>query len=254
MIVWRDKFIAFGVHFVLTALLAAAAAAMIFVVWFPAPYGEMVGGAELFKLVVGCDIVLGPLMSLVIYNRAKSRRALVFDYTLVGILQVAAIVYGLGITEGTRPVYFAFVQDRFEVVTSRDLAPKELAAAKDPQYARVPLWGIRDVAIYVPPADTDDALFQSLSGNEEAGRPKFYVAYDSQLDAIRAHAKPIAELEKTHPEARERIEAACADAGIPRERLRWLPVRYNQTFWTALIDAGTARPVRYVQLDPYPAS
>jgi len=252
MIVWRDKFVAFGIHLGLTLLLAAAAATLIFFVWFPAPFGKMAGGTGLFELVVGCDIVLGPLMSLIIYNRSKSRRALVFDYTLVGLLQIGAIIYGLWITEGTRPVYFAFVQDRFEVVTARDLRPAELAAAKDPQYARVPLWGIRDIAIFVPPADADDALFQSLSGNEEAQRPKFYVPFESQVHAIRARAKPLQELEKLHPEAKARIEAERAAAGIPEERLRFLPVRYNQTFWTAFIDTNTGRPVQYLDIDPYP--
>jgi hypothetical protein len=251
MIAWRDKFRAVAIHFVLTLLLAAMAATLIFVVWFPRPFGEMIGGTELFQLVVGCDIVLGPLMSLVIYNRTKSRRALVFDYTLVGALQVGAIVYGLWITEGTRPVYFAFVGDRYEIVTSRDLKPAELAAARDPQYARVPFWGIRDIAIRVPPAEADDALFQALSGNEEPLRPKFYVPFDSEIAAIRDRAKPLAELERRHPEAKARLEAARAAAGIPDSRLRWLPVRYDQVFWTALIDTQTGRPVRYVDLDPY---
>lgn len=252
MIVWRDKFKAFAIHFVLTLLLAAMAATLIFVIWFPPPFSRMIGGTELFRLVVGCDIVLGPLMSLVIYNRTKSRRALVFDYTLVGALQIGAIVYGLWVTEGTRPVYFAFVADRFEVVAARALKPAELAAARDPRYASVPFWGIRDIAIRVPPADTDDALFQSLSGNEEAERPKFYVPFDSEIAAIRAHARPLAELEDTHPEAKIRLETARANAGIPEERLRWLPVRYDQVFWTALIDTQTGRPVSYVELDPYP--
>ena len=75
MIVWREKFVATGIHFLVTLTLAACAAALIFLVWFPDPFQTMIGGTELFLLVVGCDLALGPLISLVIYNSRKSRRA-----------------------------------------------------------------------------------------------------------------------------------------------------------------------------------
>ena len=84
------------------------AAALIFLVWFPAPFATMVGGTELFMLVVGCDLVLGPLLSLVIYDPRKTRLALVIDYSIVGAVQLATLIYGVYIVAGTRPVYVAF--------------------------------------------------------------------------------------------------------------------------------------------------
>jgi len=77
--IWRKKFFAFGLHFLATAMLGAIAAALIFFVWFPSPFATMIGGTELFMLVVGCDLVLGPLLTLVIYNPSKKRRELIFD-------------------------------------------------------------------------------------------------------------------------------------------------------------------------------
>ena len=61
MINWREKFVAFAIHFGVTATLGACAAALIFLVWFPRPFATMIGGTELFLLVVGCDLALGPL-------------------------------------------------------------------------------------------------------------------------------------------------------------------------------------------------
>ena len=79
MILWREKFRAFGIHFATTLFVAALAAALIFFVWYPPPYATMVGGLKLFVLVTGIDLALGPLLSLVVYDSRKSRRALVFD-------------------------------------------------------------------------------------------------------------------------------------------------------------------------------
>ena len=48
MIVWREKFVATGIHFLVTLALAACAAALIFLVWYPDPFETMIGGTELF--------------------------------------------------------------------------------------------------------------------------------------------------------------------------------------------------------------
>ena len=251
MIVWRDKLIATGIHFVATLVLAAIAAALIFLVWFPDPFQTMVGGTELFVLVVGCDLALGPLMSLVIFNRGKSRRHLLIDYSIVGLIQVAALVYGCIIVAGSRPVYIAFNTDRFEVVTARDIAEPELAAAREPKYASLPWTGPVFVGISVPESDRSDALFQSLNGNEEHQRPKFYVPYARVADVMRKRAKPLPVLFERKPESRLLLDAVLDDYEGPRDRLAWLPVHYNKGFWTAIIDTDTLLPVRYVNFDPY---
>jgi len=251
MIVWREKFLATAIHFLVTLALAACAAALIFLVWFPHPLATMIGGTELFMLVVGCDLALGPLISLVIYNSRKSRRELITDYAIIGTVQIAALVYGVFILAGTRPVYVAFSLDRLEIVTARDITDEELAAARDPAYAKLSFSGPRLVGIEVPLADHNDALDESLKGNEEHMRPKFYVRYETQLARIRKRAKPIEELTRRQPANAPLIEAAMREAGIPAARIRWLPVHHRNGFWTALIDIDDGKPVAYVDFDPY---
>ena len=112
------------------------------------------------------------------------------DYTIIGVIQLAAMIYGVYIVAGTRPVYVAFNRDRFEVVTARDIEDQELAAARDPAYADLPLDGPRLVAVQVPREEQQDALFQSLAGNEEHQRPKFFAPYQTALEKIRKRAKP----------------------------------------------------------------
>jgi len=251
MIVWRDKLLAFGIHFLTTLALAAGAAALIFLVWFPDPFQRMVRGTELFELVVGCDLALGPLLSLVVFDRRKTRRALLFDYSVIGVLQIAALVYGVYIVAASRPVYVTFSADRLEVVIASEIRPTELAAARDPRYQSLPLDGPKFVAIQVPPADHDDALFASLDGRPESARPKFYVPYAEGRAAILKHAKTLAALEALHPESRALTAAARKKLGAPEKDIVWLPVASWRGFWTALIDPESGYPVAYVDLDPY---
>jgi len=251
MIVWREKFKATGLHFLVTLALAACAAALIFLVWFPDPLQTMIGGTELFILVTGCDVALGPLSSLVVYNSKKTRRELVFDYVVIGIFQLAALCYGVYILGGTRPVYIAFSTDRLEVVVARDVRETELAAAKDPRYRKLPLNGPMFVGVKVPKSDRSNALTQSLAGNEEHMRPRFFVPYADVLPEIRSQAKPVAELEKSHPASKPLLEAAIAGLEVPAANVAWLPVHHFRGFWTALIDTRSGKPLTYVDLDPY---
>ena len=46
MIVWREKFVATGIHFLVTLGFAACAAALIFLVWYPDPFETMIGGTR----------------------------------------------------------------------------------------------------------------------------------------------------------------------------------------------------------------
>lgn len=251
MIVWRDKLLAFGIHFIATALLAAAAAALIFLVWYPHPFEFMVRGAELFMLVVGCDLALGPLLSFVVFNRSKTRLALVVDYTVIAIVQIAGMVYGVYAVAESRPVYIAFSVDRYEVVAARDLKEPELEAATDPRYRGIPLSGPQYVAVAVPEKEREQSLMDELAGNPPFARPKWYTDLESALPAIRARAITLAELEQKHPDTSPLIAAALADVTVPRDRLRSLPISTRRGFWTAIIDNENGRPVAWLEYDPY---
>jgi len=250
-IAWREKFIATAIHFLVTLTVAAGAAALIFLVWFPDPLETMIGGTELFELVVGCDLVLGPLVSLVIYNSRKSRRKLVFDYVVVGLLQIAAMIYGVYVIAGSRPVFVAFSVDRLEIVTAREYTDAELAAARRPEYAKLSLTGPRLVGIEVPAADHTDALFEAVNGNDIYLRPKFFVPYEAALPQIRERARLIGDLVKKKPDVQPLIEAAMRDIKLPADRVRWVPAHHSRGFWTALIDIDSGKPVGYVDFDPY---
>jgi hypothetical protein len=253
MIVWREKLVAFGLHFLVTLALAGAAAALIFLVWFPDPFGEMLGGAKLFVLVVGCDLALGPLMSLVIYNRRKARKLLVMDYTIVGIIQLAAIGYGIYIMSSSRPVYVVFTKDSLTVVAPSDYDKKDLQVAP-PQYRSLPLWGPQLMGARSPTdsKEKSELLFAGFAGRDIQVQPRYYVPYDSQHEEIRKASLELASLEKGHPDWSTLIDAAAAKAHVPRERLRWLPVNYGRGFWSALIDTENSHPVAYLPIDAGP--
>ena len=111
----RPKLKAFTTHLLLTVVVAILGALVVFFIWYPKSLSLMLGAVGIYKLIVGVELVLGPIMSLVIYSPNKSRYKLTRDYALVGCVQVAALLYGLGVMAQARPVYLIFVKDRIEI-------------------------------------------------------------------------------------------------------------------------------------------
>jgi hypothetical protein len=251
LIPWREKFRAFGIHFATTLAVAALAAGLIFLVWYPPPFGTMVGGFKLFMLITGIDLALGPLVSLVIYDSRKSRRALVFDYTVVGILQLSALAYGVYSVSLNRPVYVAFVKDRLEVIAAGEIAEQDWQDATDAKFASPPWRGPVLIATHVQRKDINDALDGGLTGRDIGARPKFYVEYSSRLGAIKRKVKPLPALERRHPKSSKLIESSLRELGRPAEDFGWLPVKHTRGFWTALVDRRSGYPVKYLPIDPY---
>jgi hypothetical protein len=250
MIVWREKFQAFGWHFVVTLALAIAAAVVIFWLWYPDPFQAMLGGTKFFILITVCDLVLGPLTSLIIYNSKKTRKALVFDYCVVGVVQIAAFVYGVMSMADARPVYVAFVKDRFEVVIAKEIDDQDLRDAND-AYRLRPKFGPVLVGTQSP-SDREQRnalMYAIMEGKDIQNFPRYYVPYEANADAIKQQARTLDDLRKRHPDAQQFI--AAEKLNVPEERVRWLPVRSPKGFWTALVDAQTSQVLAYIPVDPY---
>ena len=58
-------------HFLFSAVLAAICVALVYLLWYPAPLGSMSGVSDLVVLMLGVDVVLGPLVTLVVFNTRK---------------------------------------------------------------------------------------------------------------------------------------------------------------------------------------
>jgi hypothetical protein len=252
MIAWREKVRAFGVHFLVTLLFSASAAALVFLIWFPDPFHRMLGGTRLFEILVMCDLGLGPLTSFIIYSSKKSRRALLLDYTVVGIVQLAAFVYGLNAVANTRPVYIVSVGDRLEVISAGEIDNADLAQGSE-RYRQRPKWGPQLVGIQEPQdlKQRDKALFDALAGKDYSVLPMYYVPYEQTLAEIRQRASPVSKLEKSHPEAKPLVSRAVAQLQTPVDKLVWLPVKHRSGFWTVLLDRDTGHPVYWLPVDPY---
>lgn len=241
-----------GTHLLISLMMATLVAALVFLVWFPSPFREISGGLKLFFIIVAVDVVMGPAATLIVANPRKSLRELRLDVALIGVLQVAALAYGLWTMVQARPVYMAFEIDRFRVVHAVDVDPAMLAQAPE-GFRTLPLGRPQLVAVrpFRSAQEQADATFAALSGVNLGARPDFWIPYGDAVSAVKLEARPLAELLQRKPEVRAATEKLVQKLGRPLEGLRYLPVAGRNLFWTVLIDPDTGMPLEYLPVDPY---
>lgn len=240
-------------HFLLSVLLAGLTAALVFGLWYPYPYRELSGGRELFWLVVGVDVVCGPLLTLVLYSPSKPRAELLRDLASVALLQLAALGYGLYTVAQARPVYLVFEVDRFHAVSVADIEPNALKPELGGLHV-LPWTGPKVIGVRAA-RDSQEKLHsleQSLSGLEPSVRPDWWQPYDLSRSQALAHSKPLAALRQKHPSDAAAIDRAVADAKRPEAALGWLPVTsFRSTQWVALVDMQTADVLAFAPVDGF---
>ena len=248
----KDRLGASGIHLGISLCVAVFAAALVFGLWYPYPYGEISGGRELFFLVVAVDVIMGPLITLAIFNRAKPRRELLIDFTVVGLLQLAALGYGLWTVFAARPVHLVFEYSRMTVVHAIDVDADLLAKAPT-SLQKLPVTGPTVIALrpFKNPAEQFDATTAALKGFPLAARSDLWQAYEPARADVLKEAKPVAELRVRFSNQAAEIDRAIAATGKPVTDLRYLPLLSRKTAWTVLLDTTTAEPLGYLPLDSF---
>lgn len=249
----RTRLRAAGIHLGCSLLVAAGAALLVFALWYPYPYREISGGRELFQLVVGVDIVLGPLLTFAIFNRAKPRQELRRDLAVVVLLQLAGLAYGLWTVQAARPVHMVFEYDRFRVVHQVDLAPELLANA--PAGLEVaPLTGptLLSLRPFRDAGEQADYTLAAMRGLTLSARPELWQSYEAGRAQVLRAAKPVAQLKQRFPQRAADIDAALRQSGHEAAGAAYLPlVARKATAWTVLLDASTAEVIGYLPLDSF---
>ena len=232
----RTAFKAFGIHFGISLLVAALVALLVFTIWYPYPFRELAGGRDLFILVIAVDIICGPLLTSILFSPTKPKKELITDISLVVIVQLLALGYGIWNVWLARPVYLVNDGNRFHVVSRISLDSKyinSLEPALQPKFFSGPMKvSMREVAFFEQ--STVDALTQA--GKNKSLLPQLYVPYD----AIKAYqnTQSVQSLIKLMPEKKTDIETMAKTAGTSEVNQLHFAYVLGQKSWFGVLNAN----------------
>jgi hypothetical protein len=226
------------IHLCISAVIAALVVFAMLVLWYPQPYFRASGGQSLLLLLIGVDVVIGPLLTLIVFDPRKKRLKL--DLAVIAILQLAALAYGTSVMFDARPVYVTFAGDRFELVEASAIDAAQLADAK-PEFRRLPLTGPRVVGASLP-VDPEERVrlgVAAMMGVSVGVFPQYYVPYAAVSQAAIARSRPLARLREWHPDRAGDIDAWVAASGRPEDSLRFVPLQARHGDMSVIVDART---------------
>lgn len=235
-----------------TCLVATAVFLPIYFFWYPGALFEQAGGRELFQLIVGVDLVAGPLLVSIVFVPGK--KGLAFDLVTIAVIQASALSYGVYVLSVSRPAYIVFVKDRFELVRANEIADEELAKAKPGPYATLPWTGPRLVAAPIPkdPDEQFRLMMSAMDGADIQNFPRYYTDYGRMTAQVLSRAAPLAQLRELNPGRQSDIDRLVSRLGRPEAALRFLPMRAGRhADVTVVLDAASAEVLSIAAFRPW---
>lgn len=126
----KAKLKASAIHLGISAVVFIGILYLILVAWYPGVFFEAEGGWSGIKLMAAVDLVLGPSLTLIIFNHTKAKKEIVLDLSLIAIIQISALIWGGLQVYSERPVALVMWEGTFYTVTE-DYYSKQSISLKD---------------------------------------------------------------------------------------------------------------------------
>lgn len=241
----KFRFKAFGIHLGISILIALVSLYIVFMVWHPAPLAKVVGVTHIFIMMLGIDVILGPLLTFIVARQGK--KSLKFDLAVIIVLQFVAFTYGIYNIAISRPVYIAFDTSRFEVVQANNIPVESLEQAPAPYNSLG--WG-QPKFVGIKPIENieqkNDRLFVELeTGVAPSMQPNLYEPLDNQWSIMSKQAKPLNQLKQRNN--KNEIEDIIANHS---EADSWLPLKGYESDAVVLLNKDKQRIIGIVDLRP----
>jgi hypothetical protein len=241
-----------GVHLCVSFLLALASSAIVFGFLYPSPYREILIVGKIYVLLLCVDVVCGPLLTLIISSPQKHKYERWLDFSLIGVMQVAALLYGMHSVWLARPAVLAFDIDRLLIVTANEVMQEALPKAPT-GLQHLPWAGVLKVGVRQP-TSTEDVLRSftlDAGGMSAAMLPDWWLPWNAVHEAMRRKVKPLTGLIAHRPEDADALRAAAKKSGRKAEDLSYLPLTSRNTKeWIALLDTEM-NMVGYAQVEGF---
>jgi hypothetical protein len=104
-----NRWKAFALHFAISVVIFLLLLAVILAYWYPGILFSIDGGWTGLRIVIAVDLVLGPLLTLIVFKPGKP--GLKFDLICIGLFQAVCLTGGMWIVYNERPVALVLAYD-----------------------------------------------------------------------------------------------------------------------------------------------
>lgn len=235
----------FLIHLLCSATVVGAFVSLVSLIWYPAPYLTLSGVIDVVAVLVLVDVVLGPLLTLIIFKPGK--QGLKMDLAIIFSVQIAAFLYGANLIYSQRPAYVVYIVDRFEVVSAAEV---ELSS-KPPFEIRAGVFS-GPVLVYSngpdDPVERGQILLEAAAGGADVrDYPEYYKPYQGSLRAVLERARPAQVLIDSGRVDKQVISSIAGD--LDPGSVGFIPVVGRSKVMSMLINPLTGIPMGAVDVE-----
>jgi hypothetical protein len=197
-----SRYLASFYHLLISFAVFIGLAWLVLYVWYPDFFYTIDGGWEGMRIIIGVDLVLGPLLTLIIFKAGKP--GLKFDLAAIGIFQSACLLAGMFVVYSERPLFFIYYEEHFysasaDTYARYRLQPPDPSAFSDSSPAFV--------IATVPDDPIEEADFRRVLYQD--GLPVW--VYDKSYEPLGEHMATVLEGAYSVENLRDRDEEGALD-------------------------------------------
>jgi hypothetical protein len=153
------------IHLLISVFIVGSLSLLIVYIWYPKPFFTISGVSMPLKLLIFVDVIIGPLLTFVVYK--KNKKSLKFDLSVIAIMQLAALIYGANTIYQGRPSLLVMNNGKLNYLVEKfakndELKNKELKPTIFSQPKIAYLSNLTNLDIYSSYADIEPITDESL--------------------------------------------------------------------------------------------
>ncbi len=237
-------------HLALSGAVVGSIFLIIFFAWYPYPYFEIRGAGDIVLILISVDLVLGPLLTFIVYKPKK--KTLVFDLSVIVIIQLAALVYGVSAIYEERPYFMVYAVDRFTLLAEKDV---DFSQIEDQRLKEKPGVGPVMVLAKMPedPQEKEALMMEVVfEGKPDLDRrPEYWVPYRENLEIIFTRTKTLQELKTKRAPVADIVDKMVAKYSGGIDDLAFVPMIGKNGDFAVVLEKETGKLIDAIDVDPW---
>lgn len=239
---------AFATHLGISLIIFLVVLYFILFQWYPFPFFTTDGGWKGIQILAFVDVVLGPLLTLIVFKPGKKH--LKIDMTVIGLVQAAALAWGIWVIHHERPAAAVFVEDYFSTVTTYDIGNRLTPEERHKLGNRMPYI----VNLNVPREKLQEVRLLAL----QTRRPmslftEYYAPLDTQgITAIVNQAADLAQHVADKPQFKTIYDRFMASHKSDQDKLLFLEWHGRNAHGYVAAYRDTLEFIEFLRIDPIP--
>ncbi|MEP6548525.1 MAG: hypothetical protein ABJD53_13780 [Gammaproteobacteria bacterium] len=214
--------------------------------WYHWPGWYLTDVTSVVMVMVGVDVVVGPLLTFVIARATKPRRELVRDIAVIVTMQLIALLYGSGSLWNGRPLYYAYSESVLQLVQAYDIDAAQAEAGRRQAPDLAPHWYSLPRWIWAPlPKDQtarQEIVASAIGGGDDViSMPQYFKPWNEGLPELRSRLKKVDDVAYFGAGDKKKLKERMRAAGYATEQANSMPLTGRGHPLLAVFDSGNVK-------------